>query len=399
MSVTRIRDLASILGKTQAANPTNSALGSGELDSAAVLNLTGDFAKSNRNMIINGGMDISQRGTSGFTIGAAVNYGIDMFSTYKDQTSATFAYTSEFLDSAETGSLAPRQAGITRYAKITNTGTDASLGATDRMLFLQRIEGRRMAHLMWGSANAKNAKLSFYVNSSVTGTHGGAIGNGNDTRSFPFTYTIDSANTWERKEVTITGDTSQNMLWQNALTNSRGAQVVFGLGVGSTYSTTAGAWANGDYNSATGATAGVMSTSSATWKITGLQFEAGDTMTPFEFTEREKVFKDCLRYFWRVTRNDTYGEFLPVCRAYSATNGTGATLFPVPMRSDPTMAISVTVSGNFGYSLSSISIGNSDVNHTQCEYFSAGSFTANGAYVIQKVNNTDAISIDFDASM
>ena len=386
MGVTRIRDLASILGKTQAANPTNSALG--------------ELAKSNRNMIVNGGMDISQRGTSGFTIGAAVNYGIDMFSTYKDQTSATFAYTSEFLDSAETGSLAPRQAGITRYAKITNTGTDASLGATDRMLFLQRIEGRRMAHLMWGSADAKNAKLSFYVNSSVTGTHGGAIGNGNDTRSFPFTYTIDSANTWERKEVTITGDTSQNMLWQNALTNSRGAQVVFGLGVGSTYSTTAGAWANGDYNSATGATAGVMSTSSATWKITGLQFEAGDTMTPFEFTEREKVFKDCLRYFWRVTRNDTYGEFLPVIRCYSATNGTGVTLFPVPMRSDPTMSVSHTVSSsNFGYSLSSISIGNSDVNHTQCEFFAAGSFTANGAAVIQKTNNTDAVSIDFDASM
>ena len=289
------RSIAHLLGQGFDANRM--------IDSADVLNITGDFAKSNRNMIVNGGMDISQRGTSGFTVGAAVNYGIDMFSTYKDQTSATFAYTQEFLDSAETGSLAPRQAGLTRYAKITNTGTDASLGATDRMIFVHRIEGRRMAHLLWGSANAKNAKLSFYVNSSVTGTHGGAIGNGNDTRSFPFTYTIDSANTWERKEVTITGDTSQNGLWQHALTDDRGAQVVFGLGVGSTYSTTAGAWANGDYNSATGATAGVSSTSSATWKITGIQFEAGDTMTPFEFRDRDEVLKDCPADIDETARN------------------------------------------------------------------------------------------------
>lgn len=386
------RSIAHLLGQGFDANRM--------IDSADVLNLTGDFAKSNRNMIVNGGMDISQRGTSGFTIGAAVNYGIDMFSTYKDQTSATFAYTQEFLDSAETGSLAPRQAGLTRYAKITNTGTDASLGATDRMLFLQRIEGRRMAHLLWGSPNAKNAKLSFYVNSSVTGTHGGAIGNGNDTRSFPFTYTIDSANTWERKEVTITGDTSQNGLWQHALTDDRGAQVVFGLGVGSTYSTTAGAWANGDYNSATGATAGVSSTSSATWKITGIQFEAGDTMTPFEFRDRDEVLKDCLRYFYRCHKNTAYAEFC-LLRTYSATNGTGDWPLAMPMRADPTLAINLTVNAtNFGYSLSSIGIGAADVEtHSHCHVFAVGAFSANGAAVIQKMNNTDSLFFDFDASM
>ena len=354
------------------------------IDSADVLNLTGDFAKTNRNMVINGGMDISQRGTSGFTIGAAVNYGIDMFSTYKDQTSATFAYTQEFLDSSETGSLAPRQAGITRYAKITNTGTDASLGATDRMLFLQRIEGRRIAHLLWGSPNAKNAKLSFYVNSSVTGTHGGAIGNGNDTRSFPFTYTINSADTWERKEVTITGDTSQNGLWTSALTNDRSAQIVFGLGVGSTYSTTAG----------------LSSTSSATWKITGLQFEAGDTMTPFEFLDRKEVLDDCLRYFYRCHRNQNYGEFA-LLRTYSATNGTGDFPLPVPMRANPTLAVNATVNGtNFGYSLSSISIGSSDVEtHGHTYLLATGGFTANGAAVIQKMNDTNSIYLDFHAEM
>ena len=370
------------------------------IDSADVLNLTGDFAKTNRNMVINGGMDISQRGTSGFTIGAAVNYGIDMFSTYKDQTSATFAYTQEFLDSAETGSLAPRQAGITRYAKITNTGTDASLGATDRMLFVHRIEGRRMAHLLWGSANAKNAKLSFYVNSSVTGTHGGAIGNGNDTRSYPFTYTVNSADTWERKEVTITGDTAQENKWTHAFTDDRGAQIVFGLGVGSTYSTTAGAWADGDYNSATGATAGVMSTSSATWKITGIQFEAGDTMTPFEFLDRKEVLDDCLRYFYRCHRNQNYGEFA-LLRTYSTSNGTGDFPLPVPMRANPTLAVNVTVNGtNFGYGLTSISIGSSDVEtHGHTYLLAVGAFTANGAAVIQKMNDTNSIYLDFHAEM
>ena len=357
------------------------------IDSADVVTITSKLPTRNLNIVDNGAFQVDQR-NSGAAVTPAnttVSYGPDRWYMYKD-TAATFTIDQD--------TTAP--AGFSYSLKVTNTGTDSSISATDRALIVHRMEGNKIRHLKCGSSDAATVTLSFYVRSSVTGTHGGAFRNHDaNQRVYPFTYTINSADTWERKSITLTLDVTGT--WNTD--ESLGLQLQWGLGVGTDFSATADAWSAGDKNSATGATTAMLSTSSATWYITGVQLEVGSQATEFEHKSYADYFKDCLRYFWRVTRNDTYGEFLPVCRAYSATNGTGATLFPVPMRSDPTMSISPSVSGNFGYSLTSISIGNSDVNHTQCEYFSAGSLTSNGAYVIQKVNNTDAISIDFIAEL
>lgn len=216
----------------------------------------------NRNLIINGAMQVSQRGTSFTGHGAGVNYGIDRFFDFHNSDGA-------FTLSQET-SVVP--VGFSHALKVQTTTADASIAAGQRLILGQRLEGINVAHLNWGTSNAKTVTLSFYVRSSVTGTHGGAIGNGSDNRNYPFTYTISSADTWERKTITIPGD--QTGTW--ATTSARSIQVTWGLGVGSTYSGTAGAWAAGDKNSATGATTAVIGTLNATWYLTGVKLEVGE---------------------------------------------------------------------------------------------------------------------------
>ena len=158
---------------------------------------------------------------------------------------------------------------------------------------LQSIEGYNVGDLAFGTASAKSITLSFWVRSSLTGTFGGVIKNtGAGTRSYPFTYSISSANTWEQKTITIAGDTSGS--W--ATDNSCGMQVLFGLGVGSTYSGTAGAWAGSNLISATGAVS-VLGTLNATWYITGVQLESGSTATDFERRPFATELSLCQRYY------------------------------------------------------------------------------------------------------
>ena len=237
-----------------------------------------------RNLIINGAMQVAQRGTSFTGFGAAVNYGIDRFANYHSSDGA-------FTISQET-SVVPDD--FTHALKILTTTADSSIAAGQRLILFTRCEGNVVSQLNWGTSAAKTVTLSFYVRSSITGTHGGAFGNGSDDRNYPFTYTINSADTWERKTITVAGDTSGT--WATG-TGVRSLQVVWGLGVGSTYSGTAGVWASGDINSATGATTGVLGTLNATWYLTGVQLEVGDTATPFEHEDFGTTLKKCKRYY------------------------------------------------------------------------------------------------------
>jgi hypothetical protein len=127
----------------------------------------------------------------------------------------------------------------------------------------------------------------------LTGTFGGSLNNTNYTRSYPFSYTISSANTWEQKTVTISGDTTGT--WTSA-TNGTGCIVNFGLGMGSTYSGTAGSWAGADYESATGATS-VVGTNGATFYMTGVQLEKGSQATAFEWRPYGTELALCQRYY------------------------------------------------------------------------------------------------------
>jgi len=190
----------------------------------------------------------------------------------------------------------------------------------------QNIEGLNIANLAWGTANAKTVTLSFQVYSSLTGTFGGVLRNSADNRSYPFTYSIASANTWTSISVTVAGDTSGTWLTNNGV----GIRVSFGLGVGSTYSGTAGAWAGTLYQGATGATS-VVGTSGATLYITGVQLEVGDTATSFEHRPYDMELARCQRYY-QVGDVHLF--------AGGGGSGDGTVLFPVQMRANPTVTFS-----------------------------------------------------------
>jgi hypothetical protein len=134
--------------------------------------------------------------------------------------------------------------------------------------------------------------LSFWVRSSLTGTFGGSFRNSASNRSYPISYTISSANTWEQKSVTVAGDTSGTWL----TTNGIGILLFLSLGSGSTYSGTSGSWSGSTYTSATGATS-VVGTNGATFYITGVQLEKGSTATSFDYRPYGTELALCQRYY------------------------------------------------------------------------------------------------------
>jgi hypothetical protein len=282
---------------------------------------TADSLQGFRNRIINGDMRISQRGTSfaGLTNGS-VTYTVDRWQWAE---SGTF-----------TGVLTVTQdssapSGFASSLKVQTTTAVASLADGEANRFEHKIEGLNSADLAWGTADAKPVTLSFWVRSSLTGTFGGALANSAVDRSYAFTYTISSADTWEYKTITVAGDTTGTWLTDNGI----GIRVRFGLGVGSTFSGTAGAWVAADYQSATGAVS-VVGTLNATWYLTGVQLEAGSTATPFERRPYGTELALCQRYYYRLTNADA--QRIAPGYAVSTTVAECLFQFPVPMRIAPT---------------------------------------------------------------
>ena len=267
-----------------------------------------------RNRIINGDMRIDQR-NAGASVTPANSFTLDRWIVENSQAS-------KLTVRQNAGSVTP-PIGFSQYLGVTSTAT-TTVSAGDYFMLEQRIEGYNVADLNWGTVNAKTVTVSFWVRSSLTGTFGGSVMNGLNARAYPFTYTISVADTWEYKTITIAGDTSGT--WNT--TNGNGMFLNFGLGMGSTYSGTAGAWTAGNLFSATGAVS-VVGTNGATFYITGVQLEAGSTATEFERRPIGTELALCQRYCHVVT-NDYLGSSV-------ASNITGgAFYFPVSMRSAPT---------------------------------------------------------------
>jgi len=271
-----------------------------------------------RNRIINGDMRIDQR-NAGAAVTDAIAFPVDRMRV---------THTTDGAYSAQQDSSAPD--GFVNSLKFTTTTADASLTTTQNLSFLQRIEGYNFADLNWGTANAKTVTLSFWVRSSLTGTFGGSLRNSAGDRSYPFTYTISSADTWEQKSVTIAGDTSGTWL----TTNGIGIQVTFGLGSGPDRTGTAGSWASSNYVSATGAVS-VIGTLNATWYITGVQLEAGSVATSFERRSYGQELALCQRYYYKnfpALSNACIGWGFNGSTTLAVVNGS----FPVQMRVRPT---------------------------------------------------------------
>ena len=283
-----------------------------------------------KNRLINGNMVIDQRNAgASVTNTASAVYAVDRFPAYG-------TVSSKYTAQQNAGSVTP-PAGFTNYLGITSTSAYSVL-AGDFFMLGQRIEGYNVADFGWGTANAKTVTLSFWVRSSLTGTFGGSLVNNDGNRSYPYTYTISTANTWEQKSVTITGDTSGTWLTNNG----NGLALYFGIGCGSTWSGTAGSWSSNYYFSATGATS-VVGTNGATFYITGVQLEVGSTATSFDYRPYGTELALCQRYF-QGTTNPNDGNNYYYGSGSNLTTSIAYITYPflVSMRTSPTLTSSGT---------------------------------------------------------
>ena len=216
-----------------------------------------------KNRIINGAMVIDQRNAgASFTPTTTSGYSLDRWRFDVSQNS-------KLTVQQNAASVTP-PSGFKSYLGVTSSSA-YSVGAGDYFILVQAIEGYNVQDLNLGSSSGSTFTISFWVRSSLTGTFTGAVNGGNSTSAtYPFSYTISSANTWEQKTITIPA-TSLGTGW--GTTNALGIQVFFNLGCGATYGGgTAGAWASGFNYAASGGTS-VVGTNGATFYITGVQLE------------------------------------------------------------------------------------------------------------------------------
>jgi hypothetical protein len=293
-----------------------------------------------KNRIINGAMVIDQRNAgASFTPTTTTYYGTcDRWAFYVSQNSKLTAQQSTTVPAGFKNSL------------IVTSSSAYTVLSGDYFTLSQAIEGLNVSDLDWGTANAKTVTLSFWVRSSLTGTFGGTIQNSAQNRSYPFSYTISSANTWEQKSITIAGDTSGTWL----TTNGVGIGLQFGLGVGSSSSGTANAWTGSNVLAPTGATS-VVGTNGATFYITGVQLEVGSTATSFDYRPYGTELALCQRYF---ETSFPVGNAVPTATKTGSINTTGIAAssnrpfwfvpFQTSKRANPTITIYNTVNTTAG---------------------------------------------------
>ena len=359
--------------------------------------LTNSQIGGRRNIVYNRAMQVAQRATQVTGISASGYQTVDRFALQiagRDQ--AVFT-----LDQA---SDAP--SGFTKSLKITTTTAESAIDADDLFWIEQRFEGQDVIPLKNGLSDAEKVTLSFYVKSSITGTFGLNLYKPENTaRVINSTYTISSADTWEFKTVTFDGDTSGGGTNND---NTEGFRVGFMLASGSTYdSTNSTSWANYITSNWAGGHAqdGVVTTTNATWQLTGVQLEVGEQATPFEHRSFGEELALCERYFVECFSGDSNYESAGSGWAY--VNGV-AIYRPlrVQMRAKPTLSKSASgtihVSDDVNSSTNcSIIITNTSVTSRQIMYMecSATGVTTYRAYHVRANGTTTNASIQLDAEL
>jgi len=339
-----------------------------------------------KNRLINGGCVIDQRNA-----GASVspNTSVDVFpcDRFAVQASQNSKCTAQQVTTAPTG--------FKNSLKITSSSA-YSVGVNDYFDIYQKIEGYNVADMAFGTASAVTFTLSFWVQSSLTGTFGGSVYNNAFNRSYPFSYAISSANTWEYKTVTIAGD--QSGTWTTD--NTCGLGVGFGLGVGTNYSGTAGAWTGSGKFAPTGATS-VVGTNGATFYITGVQLEKGSTATSFDYRPYGTELVLCQRYCWNYTQSGYQFNSYACGFALSASQGAFNIQFPVQMRAAP--SATYTSGSNFlmqnassNYTVTSLTTAYISNQSSYLKVNSSG-MTANAGVIL--IDQTNASSLLYSAEL
>ena len=287
-------------------------------------NAYSDGALSNRNMVINGKMSISQRyGTASTSVHGSSVFAVDRFNCF-GPTSGSTSTAQQVTDSPF---------GFSNSLKYT-CGTGLAVTGGDYAQILHIIEGNNIAHLGWGSADAANVTVSFWVKSSLTGTFSFGVQNSNGSRSYVAQYSIVTANTWEYKTITISGDTSG--VW--ASDNTAGMRLTWDMGFGYGATSTVDAWQAGDVHYVSG-NVKVNENSGATFYLTGVQCEIGDTATPFEHRSYGDELARCQRYYQRIGNNDGSNTHLMVGGVEGASIHVVSRALATVMRANPSATL------------------------------------------------------------
>tara|TARA_A100001011_G_scaffold65606_1_gene66566 strand:+ start:10 stop:1173 length:1164 start_codon:yes stop_codon:yes gene_type:complete len=363
-------------------------------DGTCTANLTNNL--SNRNMVINGASEISQRyGTTSTSIsGTGSQFPVDRFIV---QTNLGSGHSHQQVADAPTGFY---------YSQKVTCGTGGSATGSNFGRYRTTLEWQNVIPQSgFGTSGAKQLVLSFYVKSSLTGTFGVAIQSYANNRNIVNTYTINSANTWERKTIVIAADT--NSAW--VATTAIHMEIGWDLGEGpdrgqDTLNTWAGGQDGYGYDSGTK----FFTQSSATWQITGIQLEVDNTnsgkATDFEHRSLGQELQLCKRYYQQYVNISAVGNVPDNgSRSYSH-----ALMFPVEMRAAPTITISntgssngqvVTDAENNTYISSLLSTGVQTTNATISFYLTGDLTNYRGAYLINTASTANQTTYKITAEL
>jgi len=342
-------------------------------------------ALSNRNLIINGAMQVAQRGTSAATQTNIAYHTVDRFKI-GPVNMGTFTHTQE----------SDGPAGFTKSVKLECTTADASPAANDSITIQNIIEAQDLQHLAKGSADAKSVTLSFYAKSNKTGTYTAEIFDGDNNRHISKTFTVSSSGTWEYKTITFVGDTS------GALNNDNGVgfYVLWHLGAGSNYTsgTLGTSWqANDTADRVSSSNVNLADTVGNYFQLTGVQLEVGEQATPFEHEPYGVTLQKAKRYYVRHSGNIVFA----VGQAYSTSQMIATVPLQVEMRANPTLAhqnIYIRNATGDSAAASSVTISNQTKNFVELLGVRDGSgLTAGNAAQIRV--NTTSDHIDFIAEL
>ena len=317
---------------------------------AGNLTVSGDLvpstALSNRNMIINGGMQVWQRATAATAVSSGYST-VDRWAVYENSSGAL---------TSEKYTMSVTELNTTGHAtalKLLCTTADTATGAADYMFLRTSIEGQDLQQLQYGSANAKTITLSFWVKSDKTGVYSVALNKNNATRvQIPLEYTISSADTWEKKTITITptmGSTNLIAVAGGVINNdvNVGLMINFTLMIGDNNEATADTWAAS--TSAWGTNAQVnWANETNNFYITGVQLELGSNATPFEHKSYGDELARCMRYYQQTAGYGTWGSADYMGLTAMGTNHRDFFTLPIPMRDRPTATINSNTSGTAG---------------------------------------------------
>ena len=346
-----------------------------------------------KNLIINGDMSLAQRGTTVTGITGGGYNTVDRMNVFLGSM-GTWTHTQS--------TTVPTGQGFANSLKIDCTTADASPASGDYHIFGQKIEGQMLQYLKKGTSNAESVTISFWVRSNKTGTYTFEMQDVDNSRQISKTYTIDSADTWEKKTITIEGDTSGGF----GNDNSNDCQVNWWLGAGS-------AWSSGTLNTSWGTTTQANRVSSSQvnladstsneWLITGMQMEVGTSASDFEFLPYDVNLQRCKRYFQVIADGASPSEFFASVSNYNGTYIFGTYRFMPEMRSAPTIS-SVTGTNYYAVNVNSTAdsfneVKGQDADSRSCQLYADANVSGTAGHSGQMKSDNASAKVTADAEL